>query len=68
MDSNLLSLDQSLIWHPYTQEKNAPENVFIVKGEGAYLLIMQETDISMLHRVGGRTFTVMHIPICTKTV
>jgi adenosylmethionine-8-amino-7-oxononanoate aminotransferase len=38
MDSNLLSLDQSLIWHPYTQEKNASENVLILKGEGAYLI------------------------------
>ncbi|MFN8315139.1 MAG: adenosylmethionine--8-amino-7-oxononanoate transaminase [Chitinophagales bacterium] len=38
MDSNLLSLDKSLIWHPYTQEKNAPGNVLITKGEGAYLI------------------------------
>lgn len=30
-------LDKSLIWHPYTQEKTADENVFIAKGEGAYL-------------------------------
>src|SRR5690606_29162156 len=33
----LQELDKSLIWHPYTQEKTAGENLFIAKGEGAYL-------------------------------
>ncbi|HEY0262638.1 MAG TPA: adenosylmethionine--8-amino-7-oxononanoate transaminase, partial [Chitinophagales bacterium] len=33
----LKSKDKELVWHPYTQEKTAGENVFIAKGEGAYL-------------------------------
>jgi adenosylmethionine-8-amino-7-oxononanoate aminotransferase len=37
MKSNLAQLDQSLIWHPYTQEKNAPENILIEKANGSYL-------------------------------
>ena len=33
----LKELDRALVWHPYTQEKTAGENLLIVKGEGAYL-------------------------------
>ena len=33
----LLTLDKSLIWHPFTQEKTADERICIVRGEGAYL-------------------------------
>ena len=29
--------DRKAIWHPYTQEKNSPLNIPIVKGKGAYL-------------------------------
>jgi adenosylmethionine---8-amino-7-oxononanoate aminotransferase len=35
---NYHQLDKDLIWHPYTQEKNAPENILINRGEGAYLI------------------------------
>jgi len=34
---NYQHIDKNHIWHPYTQAKDAPENVVIVKGEGAYL-------------------------------
>lgn len=34
---NYLQIDKDHIWHPYTQAKDAPENIVIVKGEGAYL-------------------------------
>lgn len=35
--NTLKSKDKELIWHPYTQEKTAGENVLITKGKGAYL-------------------------------
>jgi adenosylmethionine-8-amino-7-oxononanoate aminotransferase len=34
---NYQQLDKDLIWHPYTQEKNAAENILISRGEGAFL-------------------------------
>lgn len=34
---NLAQRDQKIIWHPYTQMKNAPEPIAIVRGEGVYL-------------------------------
>jgi adenosylmethionine-8-amino-7-oxononanoate aminotransferase len=34
---NLQEKDKKHIWHPYTQEKTASENVIMVRGEGAYL-------------------------------
>ena len=34
---NYQQIDKDHIWHPYTQAKDAPENVVIVRGEGAYL-------------------------------
>ncbi len=37
MTFNLDQLDKELIWHPYTQEKNAPENILIEKAQGAYV-------------------------------
>ncbi len=35
---NYHQLDKDLIWHPYTQEKNATENIVINRGEGAYVI------------------------------
>lgn len=29
--------DKQHIWHPYTQEKTAPDNIIMTRGEGAYL-------------------------------
>ena len=29
--------DRQYIWHPYTQEKTADDNIIMVRGEGAYL-------------------------------
>jgi adenosylmethionine-8-amino-7-oxononanoate aminotransferase len=34
---SLIERDQNVIWHPYTQMKNALPNVPIVRGEGVYL-------------------------------
>lgn len=34
---SLIERDQKVIWHPYTQMKNALPNVPIIKGEGVYL-------------------------------
>jgi adenosylmethionine-8-amino-7-oxononanoate aminotransferase len=34
---NLVERDQNVIWHPYTQMKNALATIPIVKGEGVYL-------------------------------
>lgn len=34
---SLIKRDQKVIWHPYTQMKNALPNVPIVRGEGVYL-------------------------------
>lgn len=34
---NLRDKDAKYIWHPYTQEKTADENIIMVRGEGAYL-------------------------------
>lgn len=34
---SLIARDQKLIWHPYTQMKNAQAPIPIVKGEGVYL-------------------------------
>jgi adenosylmethionine-8-amino-7-oxononanoate aminotransferase len=34
---NLATRDQNVIWHPYTQMKNAPAPIPIVRGEGVYL-------------------------------
>lgn len=34
---NLVARDQQFIWHPYTQMKNAPLPIPIVRGEGVYL-------------------------------
>ena len=36
-DKSLANRDQQVIWHPYTQMKNAVLPISIVKGEGAYL-------------------------------
>ncbi|MGL5784976.1 MAG: adenosylmethionine--8-amino-7-oxononanoate transaminase [Alphaproteobacteria bacterium] len=35
--SAFLEQDQRFIWHPFTQEKNAPPPILIEKGSGAYL-------------------------------
>lgn len=35
---SLIERDKKVMWHPYTQMKNALANVPIVKGEGVYLL------------------------------
>ena len=35
---SLIERDKKVMWHPYTQMKNALPNVPIVKGEGVYLL------------------------------
>ena len=32
--------DKQYIWHPYTQEKTAGDNIIMVRGEGAYLYDM----------------------------
>ena len=34
---SLLDKDKAYLWHPYTQEKTAADNVVMVRGEGAYL-------------------------------
>lgn len=34
---NWLSADKNLIWHPYTQQKTAPEPILIEKAAGAWL-------------------------------
>lgn len=34
---NLQEKDKAYIWHPYTQEKTAGDNIIMVRGEGAYL-------------------------------
>jgi adenosylmethionine-8-amino-7-oxononanoate aminotransferase len=35
---SLLSRDKALVWHPFTQEKIAPERLAIASGRGSYLL------------------------------
>ncbi len=35
--NNLIERDRSVIWHPYTQMKDAQQPIPIVKGEGVYL-------------------------------
>ena len=37
MDISLITRDQQLIWHPFTQAKTAQEVIPIQKGKGAYL-------------------------------
>ena len=37
MQTKLSTLDKKYLWHPYTQEKTAGENIVITKGEGCYL-------------------------------
>ncbi len=34
---NLQERDKKVIWHPFTQEKNSPLSIPIVRGEGTYL-------------------------------
>lgn len=34
---DLQEKDRQYIWHPYTQEKTAGDNIMMVRGEGAYL-------------------------------
>ena len=34
---NLRQKDKAFIWHPYTQEKTACDNIVMVRGQGAYL-------------------------------
>ena len=34
---NLQERDHQYLWHPYTQEKTAGDNIIMVRGEGAYL-------------------------------
>ena len=29
--------DHQYLWHPYTQEKTAGDNIIMMRGEGAYL-------------------------------
>ena len=38
MEKSLVKRDQEVIWHPYTQQKYAPESIPIVKGDGVYLV------------------------------
>ena len=35
--------DKKAIWHPYTQEKTAADNIIMVRGEGAYLYDESDT-------------------------
>jgi adenosylmethionine-8-amino-7-oxononanoate aminotransferase len=37
-EKSLAERDQAVIWHPYTQMRNAPSPVPIVKGRGVYLI------------------------------
>src|ERR1700677_3108783 len=34
---SLQEKDKAYLWHPYTQEKTAGDNIVMVRGEGAYL-------------------------------
>ena len=38
MENSLVDRDKQVIWHPYTQQKYAPDPIPIVKGEGIYLV------------------------------
>lgn len=41
-DMNYKDIDKSHVWHPYTQALNADENLVIARGEGAYLVDIDE--------------------------
>ncbi|MGZ5248192.1 MAG: aminotransferase class III-fold pyridoxal phosphate-dependent enzyme, partial [Flavitalea sp.] len=38
MNSDLVSRDQLVVWHPFTPQKYSPVPVPIEKGDGAYLI------------------------------
>src|ERR1041384_6126340 len=37
LESDLVSRDQKVIWHPYTQAKTSPPPLAIARAEGVYL-------------------------------
>ena len=38
MENSLVDRDKQVIWHPYTQQKYAPDPIPVVRGEGVYLV------------------------------